>query len=192
MPKTCKLDTHLQSTVMDCVRNLIVIGRKNGYVSHANIEQYLPSEFWDADIIDNILTNLDELGIQVVDTPRQSIYNNVIRNSAGAGVGNDGTIFPIEEGMSVIVPAIDETSVYAEDPECVEDVPMSELVHLYLREIGKVPLLNRTKELELAIRIKAGDVDAKDLRTVRSTPWKRSASVMESRGNVFVRSRPKP
>ena len=49
-----------------------------------------------------------------------------------------------------------ETAVYLDD-----DVA-DDSVRLYLREIGKIPLLSAEEELELANRVVAGDRDAKD------------------------------
>ena len=43
----------------------------------------------------------------------------------------------------------------------MEDVPLSDPVRMYLREIGKVPLLSGEKERELAIKVEAGDAEAK-------------------------------
>jgi RNA polymerase primary sigma factor len=57
-----------------------------------------------------------------------------------------------EEGEEVTV----EEAVYLDD-----DVA-DDSVRLYLREIGKIPLLNSEEELELAQRVVAGDREAKD------------------------------
>ena len=57
-----------------------------------------------------------------------------------------------------------------EDDEVIEDDPVTgyfddisdDSVRLYLREIGKIPLLNSEEELALAQRVVAGDKKAKD------------------------------
>lgn len=71
----------------------------------------------------------------------------------------------VEEGIEIIDSEADEgdsdalerakQSVYLDD---IAD----DSVRLYLREIGKIPLLNPQEELELAQRVKAGDPKAKD------------------------------
>jgi RNA polymerase primary sigma factor len=46
-------------------------------------------------------------------------------------------------------------------PSYLDDIS-DDSVRLYLREIGKIPLLNPEEELALAQKVKAGDKDAKD------------------------------
>lgn len=47
------------------------------------------------------------------------------------------------------------------NPSYLDDIS-DDSVRLYLREIGKIPLLNPEEELELAHKVKEGDKDAKD------------------------------
>lgn len=155
-----------QHTVMDCVRNLITIGRKKGQVSHKDIEQCLPPEYWSAESLDEIFTNLYELGIQVVDTSSYALSGSAGKDATESKVENDDSVLPAEEGANDFTPAIDETRAYAEELESVEEVSLSDPVRMYLREIGKIPLLNSSRERELAIRVETGDADAKRQITV--------------------------
>jgi RNA polymerase primary sigma factor len=71
----------------------------------------------------------------------------------------------IEEGIEIV-----DTEAIEEDDEVLERAKQSaylddiadDSVRLYLREIGKIPLLNPVQELELAQKVKSGDLKAKD------------------------------
>ena len=49
------------------VRSLVHEGQGRGFVTHRDIERHIPVEVWDPDTLDNILSNLQELGIEVVE-----------------------------------------------------------------------------------------------------------------------------
>ena len=49
------------------VRTLVHEGQGRGFVTHRDIERHIPIEVWDPDTLDNILSNLQELGIEVVE-----------------------------------------------------------------------------------------------------------------------------
>ena len=55
----------------------------------------------------------------------------------------------------------DEEEVFVNPTAYLDDVS-DDSVRLYLREIGKIPLLTAEQELELAHRVVAGEKDAKD------------------------------
>ena len=149
----------LQRTVIDRVRSLIAIGRKKGHVTHKDVEQCLPPEYWSAEILDNIYINLSELGIQVVDDPAQLPRKSSAAKDSESGAESDDAL--ASDDSSDYSTSVDEAPTYVEELGRMEDVPLSDPVRMYLREIGKVPLLSSTKERELAIRVEAGDPDAK-------------------------------
>src|SRR3989344_2854464 len=57
--------------------------------------------------------------------------------------------------------AEEEEEVVLNDKDYMDDIA-DDSVRLYLREIGKIPLLKADEELALAQRVVAGDKDAKD------------------------------
>ncbi len=59
-------------------------------------------------------------------------------------------------------------------------------VRLYLREIGKIPLLNSEEELELAQKVVAGDKKAKDKMRRICDWWFRLRNVTQDVGLIYL------
>ncbi len=158
-------------SMMSHIRGLIVQGRRNGYVTHKDIEKYIPADYWSSEILDNVFINLTELGIQVLDDSTQVTSKD--SNSAKSKRPSKSRAKISDEGESPDVSGDDDSASdfassggdeapgYGEELGRMEDVPLSDPVRMYLREIGKVPLLSGEKERELAIRVEAGDAEAK-------------------------------
>ena len=107
-----------------------------GYVTHDDIERHLPAETWDADTLDRIFTNLQEMGIDVVDKSE---------------IGK----MPSQTDTQEFIPTVDS------EMGKLDDIPLTDPVRMYLREIGKVSLLTAAEEVDLAKRMEKGDIDAK-------------------------------
>ncbi|MDY3869465.1 MAG: RNA polymerase sigma factor RpoD [Pyramidobacter sp.] len=157
--------------MMGRMRELIIEGRKSGYVTHKDIEKFIPPEFWSTEIIDNVFINLSELGIQVVDD-EQAREKMIQKASSTKSAKRDqpqnrseraAREMPdtLADDLGADDAAGDEIVGYGEDLGRMEDVPLSDPVRMYLREIGKVSLLDTEKEKELAMRVEAGDPVAK-------------------------------
>ncbi|MBP8632301.1 MAG: RNA polymerase sigma factor RpoD [Synergistaceae bacterium] len=122
---------------IDNVRDLLHEGREKGFVTYEDIEKHMPKDFLTADILDSLYMNLMELGVDVVDEPKTKVDPS--------------------EGEHLL-----PTNANTEEMGDLEDLPLSDPVRMYLREIGKIPLLTSEDEVELAKGVEAGEMEAKD------------------------------
>jgi RNA polymerase primary sigma factor len=119
------------------VRNLVHEGQGRGFVTHQDIERHIPVDTWNSDMLDNILNNLQELGIEVIEEENR----NKIQATVSMG----------EE----LLPSFDA------DMGKLDDIPLTDPVRMYLREIGKVALLTAEEEVTLAKQMEEGNAQAK-------------------------------
>jgi RNA polymerase primary sigma factor len=117
----------------DSIKELFNMGREKGFVTYEEIEKKLPKEILSPEILDYIYLNIMELGIDVVDEPKEK----------------DDT-----EDETLSFPT-------GKDESSLEELPLSDPVRMYLREIGKISLLTAEEEVELAKGVEAGDATAK-------------------------------
>jgi RNA polymerase primary sigma factor len=122
-------------------QHLIDHGRDRGYLTFDEINDSLVHEELDAEQIEEVLQAFAEEGIKVVD--------KIIE-------------LPVPTVGGVPAPEIlPKDEMHDEDLAVVEGVQVDDSVRMWLREIGKRPLLTLDKEIRLAERIENGDLLAK-------------------------------
>ena len=125
----------------DAKKQLFKQAKKDGKIDQEAIFAQIPETPANAEILDALYTELADANIAV--------------GTAAAG----STTSSAE--MSDEWVADDEEEIVLSDKVYLDDIA-DDSVRLYLREIGKIPLLKADEELALAQRVVAGDKDAKD------------------------------
>ncbi|MGI6252164.1 MAG: RNA polymerase sigma factor RpoD [Aminivibrio sp.] len=125
------------------MQELILEGQgKGGFLTQSDIERHIPVENWSSEVLDNMISRLQDSGIEIIDDDKET-------------TSSDGTVAVAVEDEMLAPPSADM------EIGKLDDIPLTDPVRMYLREIGKVPLLDAAEEVELAMRVEAGDETAK-------------------------------
>jgi RNA polymerase primary sigma factor len=121
------------------LKNLIVLGRERGYLTYAEINDHLPDDMLDAEQIENIISMINDMGIQVYDEAPD--VETLLMSDAAPAVTDEDAVEEAEAALSTVDSEFGRTT----DP-----------VRMYMREMGSVELLTREGEIEIAKRIEDG------------------------------------
>ncbi|EMT2847418.1 RNA polymerase sigma factor RpoD [Neisseria gonorrhoeae] len=117
------------------LRQLIIMGKERGYITYSEINDALPDDMSDVDQIDNIVSMISGLGIQVTEHAPDA---EDILLSDNAAVTDDDAVEEAEAALSSADSEFGRTT----DP-----------VRMYMREMGQVDLLTREDEIIIAKKI---------------------------------------
>ena len=118
------------------LRQLIILGKERGYITYAEINDHLPDDVSDTDQIENIVSMISGLGIQVSEEAPDA--DSLLMNDGATGVTDEDAVAEAEAALSSVDSEFGRTT----DP-----------VRMYMREMGQVDLLTREDEIIIAKKI---------------------------------------
>ena len=126
----------------DAVKKMIKLAKKRGYVTMDELNAVLPSEEVTSEQIEDTMSMLSDMGINVVEDDEQ---DNDREDNSDDDSEEGGDL--VESGGTAVA-----TTTTKKEPTDRTDDP----VRMYLREMGSVELLSREGEIAIAKRIEAG------------------------------------
>jgi RNA polymerase primary sigma factor len=122
------------------LKTLIKMGKTRGFLTHQEINDHLPEKLVDNEILEAIVSMLNDMGIAVYEQAPDAA-TLLISGSAQSTATEEEA----EEAAEAALSTVDSEFGRTTDP-----------VRMYMREMGSVELLTREGEIEIAKRIEGG------------------------------------
>src|SRR3989440_4530945 len=125
------------------VKKMIARAKKRGIITYDELNQALPQDQMSSEQIEDVMSALNDMGINVVESAEDSDDEEEGKDAEPA---IDEEVDPLDDGGPRPAAAVKKEAVdRTDDP-----------VRMYLREMGAVELLSREGEIAIAKRIEAG------------------------------------
>jgi RNA polymerase primary sigma factor len=140
IPSAAELPPQQAEERQRLMRALIQLGKEQGYLTHAQINDHLPDNFTQTAAIDSIVSAFSDMGVQVYEQAPDA--ETLLLNSNAPTVVSDDQA---DEETEVALSTVDSEFGRTTDP-----------VRMYMREMGATELLTRAGEIAIAKRIEDG------------------------------------
>lgn len=121
------------------LKKLIALGKEKGFLTYAEVNDHLPEDIVDPEQIEDIITMINDMGIEVHEFAPDT--ETLLLNETPANADDE----VVAEEAAAALAAVDSEFGRTTDP-----------VRMYMREMGTVELLTREGEIEIAKRIEEG------------------------------------
>ncbi|MFO1213209.1 MAG: RNA polymerase sigma factor RpoD [Burkholderiaceae bacterium] len=122
------------------LKTLIKMGKTRGFLTHQEISDHLPEKLVDNEILEAIVSMLNDMGIAVYEQAPDAAQLLISGSNTSTATEEEA-----EEAAEAALSTVDSEFGRTTDP-----------VRMYMREMGTVELLTREGEIEIAKRIEGG------------------------------------
>jgi RNA polymerase primary sigma factor len=130
--KKRRLSTKAQEKLNERIRNLIRLSKEQGFLTYKDINKALPDSVNNPDEIENVISILQNLEVEILDDNEVEAYKARIEET-------------------------EEKEVRTSQNDILDDP-----VRMYLKQMGQVPLLTREEEVAISKRIEKAELRAQD------------------------------
>ncbi|MFP1681262.1 RNA polymerase sigma factor RpoD [Alloalcanivorax sp. C16-1] len=120
------------------LKQLIALGKEQGYLTYAEVNDHLPESITDTDQVEDIIQMINDMGISVVEKATDA--DQIMMDESA-----ESTDEMAAEEAAAVLASVENEPGRTTDP-----------VRMYMREMGTVELLTREGEIEIAKRIEEG------------------------------------
>ena len=124
------------SPTSSLIQALIARGQEQRYLTYGEINDLIPPDITNEDLIEDFYKTLEDMGIEVCDTPPDP--DDILLHQPSQAV---------EEDVETVASQLNNS---------VEIGRTTDPVRMYMREMGNVSLLSRKDEIEISKRIESG------------------------------------
>lgn len=117
------------------IKELLALGREQGYLTYADVNDYLPDEITDPERIEEVIQMINDVGVKVFESAPDA-EDLLLLEAESENTSDDDAVQALSS---------DGDFGRTTDP-----------VRMYMREMGAVDLLTRSGEIEIAKRIEHG------------------------------------
>ncbi|WP_370203028.1 RNA polymerase sigma factor region1.1 domain-containing protein, partial [Alloalcanivorax venustensis] len=120
------------------LKQLIALGKEQGYLTYAEVNDHLPESITDTDQVEDIIQMINDMGISVVEKATDA--DQIMMDESA-----ESTDEMAAEEAAAVLASVENEPGRTTDP-----------VRMYMREMGTVELLTREGAIEIAKRIEEG------------------------------------